>query len=64
MQGVELVNRLLQGEPETTIGMKYASTVNGRDAAVHEPQVGDKEEAHPSEEELGVTTPPNSLSNG
>jgi protoporphyrinogen oxidase len=36
MQGVELVNRLLLNEPETTIGMKYASTGDGRNAAVHE----------------------------
>ncbi len=36
MQGVELINRLLLGEPETTIGMKYASTTDGRNAAVHE----------------------------
>jgi protoporphyrinogen oxidase len=36
MQGVELVNRLLLGEPETTIGMKYASTMDGRNAATHE----------------------------
>jgi hypothetical protein len=36
MQGVELVNRLLLDEPETTIGMKYASTLDGRNAAVHE----------------------------
>jgi protoporphyrinogen oxidase len=36
MQGVELVNRLLLDEPETTIGMKYASTDDGRNAAVHE----------------------------
>ena len=34
MQGVELVNRLLLGEAETTIGMKYASTGDGRNAAV------------------------------
>jgi protoporphyrinogen oxidase len=39
MQGVELVNRLLLGEPETTIGMKYASTSDGRNAAVHERSV-------------------------
>src|SRR5262249_39105545 len=32
MQGVELVNRLLLGEAEKTIGMKYASTVDGRNA--------------------------------
>src|SRR5947207_2311360 len=36
MQGVELINRLFRNEPETTIGMKYASTVDGRNAAVHE----------------------------
>jgi len=36
MQGVELANRLVLGEPETTIGMKYASTLDGRNAAVHE----------------------------
>jgi protoporphyrinogen oxidase len=36
MQGVELVNRLLLAERETTIGMKYASTIDGRNAAVHE----------------------------
>jgi hypothetical protein len=39
MQGVELVNRLLLGEPETTIGMKYASTLDGRNAATHERSV-------------------------
>ena len=99
MQGVELVNRLMLGEAETTIGMKYASTEDGRNAAVHErsqlagsgdpkkekdsPDVktktvvahpgtisrrenlakthtdpGDKQEAHVSEEELGVTQYP------
>jgi protoporphyrinogen oxidase len=36
MQGVELVNRLMLGEPETTIGMKYSSTIDGRNAAVYE----------------------------
>jgi protoporphyrinogen oxidase len=36
MQGVELANRLLLGEAETTIGMKYASTDDGRNAVVHE----------------------------
>ncbi len=70
MQGVELVNRLLRDEPESTIGMKYASTTDGRNAAVHERSraagsgdpgkkrrsaVGDKREADPAEEELGVT---------
>jgi hypothetical protein len=94
MQGVELVNRLLLGEPEQTIGIKYESTLDGRNAATHERShlagsgdpkraaaqpgqerklpkviealkpvagrghrdVGDREEAHTSEEELGVTT--------
>src|SRR4051794_36894863 len=36
MQGVELVNRLVLGEPETTIGIKYESTLDGRQAATHE----------------------------
>ncbi len=36
MQGVELVNRLLLDEPEITIGMKYAVTEDGNNAAVHE----------------------------
>jgi protoporphyrinogen oxidase len=36
MQGVEWVNRLLLGEPETTIGMTYAVTEDGRRAAIHE----------------------------
>src|SRR3954452_22682255 len=37
MQGVELINRLLLGEPESTIGIKYESTDDGRNAARHEP---------------------------
>ena len=36
MQGVELVNRLVLGEPEQTIGIKYESTLDGRNAASHE----------------------------
>jgi hypothetical protein len=36
MQGVELINRLLLGEPEATIGIKYESTLDGRNAATHE----------------------------
>jgi protoporphyrinogen oxidase len=36
MQGVELVNRLLLGEAEQTIGIKYESTLDGRNAANHE----------------------------
>lgn len=72
MQGVELVNRLLLGEPETTIGMVYESTADGRNAATHERpavagsgdpgkarrgnRVGDQQEADVAEEELGVST--------
>ncbi|HZW10597.1 MAG TPA: FAD-dependent oxidoreductase [Phycisphaerales bacterium] len=36
MQGVELVNRVLLGEPETTIGIVYQTTADGREAALHE----------------------------
>jgi protoporphyrinogen oxidase len=36
MQGVELVNRLLLDEPEQTIGIRYESTLDGRNAAMHE----------------------------
>lgn len=36
MQGVELIDSLLLGQEETTIGIKYASTSDGRQAAVHE----------------------------
>jgi protoporphyrinogen oxidase len=36
MQGVELINRLLLGERETTIGMVYKVTEDGRNAANHE----------------------------
>jgi protoporphyrinogen oxidase len=36
MQGVELIDRLLLGQHETTIGIKYDSTEDGRQAAVHE----------------------------
>src|SRR5437762_622120 len=36
MQGVELINRLLLDEPEQTIGIKYESTLDGRNAAKHE----------------------------
>jgi protoporphyrinogen oxidase len=39
MQGVELANRLLLGEPETTIGMTYRVTDDGRNAASHERSV-------------------------
>src|SRR5262249_20220219 len=40
MQGVELINRLFLNEPETTIGMRYESTTDGRNAAVHERSTG------------------------
>ena len=36
MQGVECVNRLILNEPESTIGIKYESTLDGRNAAKHE----------------------------
>jgi hypothetical protein len=36
MQGVELINRLLRDEPEQTIGIRYESTLDGRNAARHE----------------------------
>src|SRR5204862_1875658 len=36
MQGVELANRLVLGEAETTIGMTYRVTDDGRNAATHE----------------------------
>ncbi len=36
MQGVEWVNHLLQGEAETTIGLTYDTTADGRGAATHE----------------------------
>jgi protoporphyrinogen oxidase len=39
MQGVELVNRLLLGEKETTIGVVYKVTEDGRNAADHERSV-------------------------
>lgn len=36
MQGVEWVNHLFLGEPETTIGLRYEATGDGLDGAVHE----------------------------
>ncbi|HEV7299387.1 MAG TPA: FAD-dependent oxidoreductase [Tepidisphaeraceae bacterium] len=39
MQGVEVVNRLVLGEAESTIGIKYESTDDGRNAARHERSV-------------------------
>jgi len=74
MQGVELVNRLLLDEAETTIGIKYESTEDGRKAASHERSVkagsGDPRKKayadtpHISEEELGVTMPVEHNGNG
>jgi protoporphyrinogen oxidase len=50
MQGVELINRLLLGEPEQTIGIKYESTLDGRNAASHDRPIvagsGDPKKAH------------------
>lgn len=70
MQGVECVNRLVRGEPETTIGLRYKVTGDGRAAADHErPAVagsgekrlgaraapaGDRPERDLAEEELGI----------
>jgi hypothetical protein len=36
MQGVELINKWMFGEEEQTIGIKYESTMDGRNAAKHE----------------------------
>ena len=78
MQGVEWVNHLFLGEPETTIGLRYEATRDGLSGAVHErarvagsgekrlaqagtdssPTPGDIDEAHLSEEELGITNRP------
>ncbi len=65
MQGVEWVNRELCGDAEHTIGIVYASTSDGRNAASHErPGVagsGEKrlksQQPPIGEEELGVTIP-------
>ena len=55
MQGVELVNHLLLGEAETTIGMKYASTIDGRNAATHErPTVAGSGEKRKSSPEVSA----------
>ncbi len=73
MQGVELANRLILDEPETTVGLVYRSTDDGRNAADddgHEVSHargpgrdgdtvgrGDVAEADLAEEELAVTVP-------
>jgi protoporphyrinogen oxidase len=46
MQGVELVNRLLLGEPEQTIGIKYESTLDGRNAADHDVRAAKSHRSH------------------
>lgn len=72
MQGVEVVDRLLLGEPERTIGIVYRTTDDGRQAADHErsrlagsgekrltPSESEDGESL-SESELGVTSRPGS----
>lgn len=56
MQGVELVNRLVLGEAETTIGMVYKVTEDGRNAATHEraPHAGSGEKRQPGEVVTGT----------
>lgn len=56
MQGVELINKLMLGEPDTTIGMKYSSTTDGRNAAVHERSAA----AGSGEKRPASTAPPSS----
>jgi protoporphyrinogen oxidase len=72
MQGVELVNRLKLGEPETTIGVVYRVTEDGRQAAVHErsakagsgekrlveakPTPGDVDAGDIGQEEIGIAS--------
>jgi len=56
MQGVELIDRLLLGQAESTIGIKYESTTDGRNAASHDRDGQATGEPHISEEELGVTS--------
>ena len=53
MQGVELINRLLLGEPETTIGLTYTVTEDGRKAAIHERST----KAGSGEKRLAATAP-------
>jgi UDP-galactopyranose mutase len=51
MQGVELINRLVRGEPEHTIGIVYHATADGRQAATHERAAS----AGAGEKRLGTT---------
>src|SRR3954470_1018590 len=65
MQGVELVNRLLLNEPEQTVGIKYESTLDGRNAATHErSQVagsGDPRKTKPAPENMMPKSQPGKL---
>jgi hypothetical protein len=60
MQGVELINRLMFGEAEQTIGIKYESTMDGRNAAKHERSAlagsGDPKKAKEQSPERSVTS--------
>ena len=58
MQGVEVVNRLMLGEPETTIGIVYTSTEDGRQAASHErPAIAGSGEKRAAQAEAKPTPP-------
>lgn len=49
MQGVELVDRLVLGQPEHTMGIVYSATPDGRRAATHErPTVAGSGEKRPA----------------
>ena len=55
MQGVEWANHVMLGEPEHTIGMSYAVTEDGRNAAKHErPAVAGSGEKRPASPEVVV----------
>lgn len=58
MQGVELANRLILGEPERTIGLVYQTTPDGRQAASHErPAAAGSGEKRPTSTRLQVAVP-------
>lgn len=57
MQGVEVVNRLIQDEPEKTIGMTYSVASHGRGEAVHiRPAVAGSGEKRPRPAVVVVAT--------
>jgi protoporphyrinogen oxidase len=59
MQGVELVNKWMKGESEATIGLKYESTLDGRNAAVHErPAPAGKGDSHRTTKDSPDTAKP------